>query len=212
MLTADIVGSRHIPAAVLERGMSALAEQLEKKFGKSRRLFEFYRGDSFQALVEPADALMLALLWRAGLKANPEFPDGDIRIGIGLGTVQHVGESLAGSAGQAFEFSGMLLDELKKNDDARIGFRTSDSNWNDTLNVCALLAEGHIRRWTQAGAETTFQILFENETQDALALKMGVSQPAIHKRLQAANWTAIRSWEAYYRHSFIPSLIRDYSI
>lgn len=206
VLTADVVGSRGIPAAQLEAGLSRIARVLESRFSPGRKLFQFYRGDSFQALTEPAEALRIALLWRAGLKAIPEVPEWDIRIAIGLGPVTHSGESLATSAGPAFEGSGILLDEMKKSDEARIAFHTRDALWTKTLNTASFLAEGIIRRWTSAGAETTFQLLMSNETQEALAARLGVSQPAIHKRLQAASWPAIRSWEEYFRNSAIPAL------
>jgi hypothetical protein len=205
VMTADVVGSRAIPAAKLEAILSHLAKTIE---GSGPKLFEFFRGDSFQALVEPADALKLALLWRSGLKAVPEIPDLDIRIAIGIGAVTHTGSSLGSSAGPAFEGSGILLDEMKKSDEARIAFHTEDPLWTSTLNTCSVLAEGLISRWTTAGAETIFQMLMGNETQEVLAGRFGVSQPAIHKRLQAANWTAVKNWEDYFRNTAVPALTR----
>ena len=209
VMTADVVGSRAIPAATLESTLSQLAKTIEDKFSQGKKLFEFFRGDSFQALVEPVDALKLALLWRSGLKAIPETPEWDIRIAIGIGAVTHTGSSLASSAGPAFEGSGMLLDKMKESDEARIAFHTEDKLWTSTLNTCSVLAEGLISRWTTAGAETTFQLLMGNETQEVLAGRLCVSQPAIHKRLSAANWTAIKNWEDYFRNAAIPAIARS---
>ena len=201
VLTADVVGSRHIPAKVLEARMAAIARMLEAQVGQGEKLFEFYRGDSFQAIIGAEDALKVALLWRAALKATEGPYTWDIRIAIGLGEISHLGTSLAVSGGTAFQYSGTLLDQMKQDDDARIRFHTDDESWTAALHTECLLAEGLISRWTATGAETVFNLLYYGDTQDALATRMGVSQPAIHERLQAANWAAIRHWEQFYRQT-----------
>lgn len=201
VLTADVVGSRHIPAQQLEMRMTEVADLLGSRFSAGKRMFEFYRGDSFQAMTAPGDALRIALLWRAGLKATEGPYEWDIRIAIGLDEISHLGQTLAASGGPAFHHSGTLLDALKRSDEARIGFHTPDEAWTEALQTECLLAEGLISRWTATGADTIFNLLYHNDTQEALAGRMGVTQPAIHKRLQAANWNAIRQWESYYQRS-----------
>jgi len=201
VLTADVVSSRDIPAALLESRMSEISKHLEKQLSSRRPLFEFYRGDSFQALVPATEALRIALLWRAGMKATGGDYDWDIRIAIGAGGISHIGKSLASSGGPAFQASGTLLDSMKRNYDSRIAFQTEDKKQTAALNTECLLAEAIIGRWTVIGAQTVYSMLYFSDTQEALAARMHVSQPAIHKRLQAANWTAIRHWEAHYRQT-----------
>ena len=206
VLTADVVDSRLIPAPVLEARMNAVAGMLEEQMSEGKKLFEFYRGDSFQALIPAGDALKVALLWRAAMKATQGSHDWDIRIAIGAGEIRHLGNTLASSGGTAFQYSGTLLDSMKRSHDARIAFQTNDEGWTAALNTECLLAEGLISRWTAIGAQTVFNLLYFNDTQDALAARMSVSQPAIHKRLQAANWSAIRHWEAFYRQAVMQKM------
>jgi hypothetical protein len=186
--------------------MGEIARLLEVQFARGEKLFEFYRGDSFQAVIDAEDALKVALLWRAALKATALPYEWDIRIAIGLGEISHLGPSLAVSGGTAFQYSGTLLDQMKQDDNARIGFQTTDISWNAALNTECLLAEGLISRWTATGAQTIFDLFYYNDTQEALAARMGVSQPAIHKRLQAANWAAIKHWEQFCRQSIAQRL------
>jgi hypothetical protein len=203
VLTADLVGSRHLPAGELEARVKEVAQAIEARLFRRKKTFEFYRGDSFQALLEkPEEALHIALLWRAAMKATShEEQQWDIRVAIGIGELSHRGKTLAASGGVAFQRSGTLLDSMKHGHDARIAFDTEDESWTASLNTECILAEGIIGRWTATGAETIFQQLIYGETQEALASRLGVTQSAIHKRLQAVGWPAIRHWEEHYRRS-----------
>lgn len=208
VLTTDLVGSRHLPAKQLEARVHEVASLLEAKLFKRKKTFEFYRGDSFQALLErPQEALRLALLWRAAMKATvTDEQQWDIRVAIGIGSISHRGKTMAASGGSAFQYSGTLLDNIKRNSDARMAFHTEDETWNAALNTECILAEGIISRWTAIGAETIFQQLLFVETQERLASRIGVTQSAIHKRLQTVGWPAIRHWEAYFRQSVLQQL------
>src|ERR1043165_129147 len=153
ILTADIVHSTQIPSKDLEARTFTLTRELEKELFDKKPTFEFYRGDSFQALLpHPEDALRIALLWRTGIMATE--PGGwDIRLAIGIGAVDHIGERLSTSGGQAFHFSGTLLDNLKKTDNQRIAFQTFSETWNGRLETEGILAEGIMRRWTTGAAD-----------------------------------------------------------
>lgn len=199
VLTADIVRSRKIPQKLLEARMTQVAEEISKSLKRRKNVFEFYRGDSFQALIPANDSLRVALLWRAALMATAGKYKWDLRIAIGIGTIDHQGKTLAASGGAAFRHSGALLDKMKHSDVQRIGFTTDNEQLNLCLNTECQLAEGLISRWTNIGADTLYNLMLFNDTQDALATRIGVTQPAIHKRLQTANWPAIRHWEHHFR-------------
>jgi len=206
VLTADLVGSSQIPARLMEQRFQEVARQIGKQIPEWRKIHEFYRGDSFQARVGIADALKLALIWRAAIRGTKGDYIWDIRVAIGIGSIDHPGKTLAGSSGQAFHYSGNLLDRLKDQETQRIAFQTPDESLNLELNTNCILAEAIIGRWTNPGAATIFNLLLYDDTQESLATRMRVKQPAIHKRLNAANWPAVRHWEHYYRQSIITSL------
>lgn len=200
VMTADVVGSTGINAAKLQRTVKKIAADLETLPALVSTRFEFFRGDAFQAILPgAAEALRIALLWRAGLKWM--LPGSDIRTAIGAGAITYRSETASHSAGPAFERSGTLLDSIKAADGARIAFGTGDEALDAELETSCLLAEASIRRWTAAGAEAVYLQLLYGETQQVLAGRLGVAQPAVHKRLQAASWPALRHWERYYRNS-----------
>lgn len=197
VLTADVAGSTETDAVQLQQTFERIAGEIEKMLSVQT---EFFRGDSFQSLLpDAAEALRIALLWRAGLKWL--LPGSDVRCAFGAGAVVHRSETLAHSAGPAFERSGTLLDSMTPADEARIAFSTGDAVLDAELETACLLAEPSIRRWTSAGAEAVYLQLLYGETQQVLAGRIGVAQPAVHKRLQAASWPAIRHWERYYRNA-----------
>jgi DNA-directed RNA polymerase specialized sigma24 family protein len=201
VLTADLVSSRKLTAKAVESRLGEVSKLIELKLFRRKKTFEFFRGDSFQALLtQPEKALHLALLWRAAMKATLSGArQWDVRIAIGIGTVTHQGKTLAASGGPAFQQSGTLLDSLKHNDTQRIAFHTPDEAWNETLNTECILAEQIISRWTPTAAETVFQQFLYDETQQSLAKRLGIAQSSVHKRLQTAGWPAIRHWEEHYR-------------
>jgi hypothetical protein len=199
VMTADVVGSTNMDAAALQVATEQTAAEIEAGLNGGKRLFEFFRGDSFQAVLpDAAEALRLALLWRSAMMHR--LPGSDLRVAFGAGVITHRSATASHSAGPAFERSGMLLDALKAPDEARIAFATGDAALNDALETNCLLAETGIRRWTAAGAEAVYLQLLYGETQQQLAGRLGIAQPAVHKRLQAASYPAIRHWEQYYRN------------
>ena len=197
VITADVVRSRRIPARVLESRMAEVANLIAST-QRRKKMFELYRGDSFQAIADIRQALRIAILWRAALKATPGKYRWDIRISIGFGDISHRGKTLAASGGDAFQRSGELLDSMKHGSSQLIAFNTGNEVLNSSLNIECMLAEGIISRWTPAGAEAIFNVLLYDETQEKLAARMGITQPAVHKRLQAAGWVAIRQWVHYF--------------
>jgi hypothetical protein len=205
IVTADVVHSRSMDPARLETRFREITHLLEQELFDNQHIFERYRGDSFQArLKQPAESLKIALLWRAGLRATDAEQPWDLRLSIGLGTEQYASASGVGqSAGSAYERSGALLDILKARDQMRLAISTPHAAWNEALQLQGQLAEGLIRRWTPLAAEAVFYALLYGENQEALAARLGISQPSVHKRLQTASWPAIRLWEAYFRRQVL---------
>ena len=207
VLTADIVASRNLKPQKLETKLVAIAKEIEQVLFRRKKTFEFYRGDSFQAIVAPELSLRLELIWKAAIQSIQE--DGrswDIRIAIGIGSITHIGTKVTTSAGKAFEYSGILLDELKTKETPKISIRTFDEKWNVQLETESILADTILQRWTATGAESIYYALLFQETQEQLAARFNVTQSAVHKRLSAASWSAIRHWEQYFNRQALSYL------
>ncbi|HRO42170.1 MAG TPA: SatD family protein [Flavipsychrobacter sp.] len=199
VITADIVASRKIKPKQLEETLRDIAKGIEKVLFRRKKTFEFYRGDSFQAIVPPELSLRVALIWKAAIQSVQENgKTWDIRIAIGIGNIAHKGAKVTTSSGKAFEYSGLLLDELKTKETPKLGIRTFDEKWNAQLETECILADIILQRWTAIGAESIYYALLYQETQEQLAARFGITQSAVHKRLSAANWSAIRHWEQYF--------------
>lgn len=202
VITGDIISSKKIG----ERGH--LNDVLKDSFNIVDKVlhgtgaFEIYRGDSFQGVIEePAKALLAAILIRARLRAwdytdtndtKPlqELPDA--RLSIGIGAVSYKADKIVESDGEAFQYSGQLLDSMKQAG-MELAIRTPWDEVNDELGVVCKLLDAIINRWSSAMAEAACLYLQEDVTQLELSAKLKISQPAVHKRLASANIDAVEA-------------------
>lgn len=195
VITGDIIKSSKIK----EEQRSHLLKTLKSTFQKINKLlikeekvpFEFYRGDSFQAVLKkPQLALLTGLIIRAKLRSITESENRepiaywDARISIGIGSIAYKAKNLAESDGAAFQLSGRGLDEMKKRNSLSI--RTIWPEVNEEFEVACALSETIISRWTVAQAEVIYPYLLENKTQQELARKFNISQVAVSKRLMVS--------------------------
>ncbi len=203
-ITADIVSSRKKIPKSLEQKTAELSKIIEQKLFRRKKTFEFYRGDSFQGIVPPEKALLTALLWKSGIKSiEDKNGSWDIRIAIGIGEVDYQGKKTGTSTGSALEFSGILLDKMKTKTPAGIGVVSSVDAWNEQLETECLFADALMERWTAGAADTVFHAFLQNETQEQLATRFSISQSSVHKRLNTANWSVFKHWEAYFRQQVV---------
>ncbi len=201
VITGDLVKSRKIIDTDKETVINSLKETFEKinkELLFKTASFEMFRGDSFQFILpKPELALLVSIIIRAHLRtyeptlfsANRTKSDkpilyaySDARIGIGIGSVSYNAKKLAESQGEAFINSGKAFDALLNNNE-RLAILTPWENMNDELEVQCKLADTIISRWTVTTAEAISHHLLYGSNQTELALKFGITQPAIHKRL-----------------------------
>ncbi|MUP45778.1 hypothetical protein E0K83_08470 [Gramella sp. BOM4] len=201
VLSADLLSSSTYPKELLELTIG----KLNREFGDLSKLthtpseFEIYRGDSFQGIIyDPSDALRLALRIKTAVnslhlendKINRAFKrQVDLRMAIGIGSYDFKRESILESNGQAFQFSGRTLDEMKS-DGRKIRLKTPDNNINDEFETSLLLLDTLSEKWSTASAEVIYYLLNEfKETE--IAAELGISQSAVNQRKKAAGWEAI---------------------
>ncbi|MBE9466913.1 MAG: hypothetical protein IMY72_01175 [Bacteroidetes bacterium] len=202
VLTGDLVKSRTIKERDFETVINSLKKtfnELNRKILSNKASFQIYRGDSFQAIIPNLEfALVTAIIIRARLRA---FESGykvigtkksdkpinytytDARIAIGIGEVSYLGNKISESQGEAFQKSGYLLDNLKK-ENGRLAIDTPWENINKEFYVESKLADAVISRWTANTAMAVIiHLLDPKKNQNELASVLNITQPALHKRL-----------------------------
>lgn len=202
VLTGDIIGSRKVNniedlMGVLKRVFADIKKDTSIVFEA-----EIYRGDSFQIVIlNPKDALLFAVLVRVGLKAKtivkpnsnsiPIYKLWDARIAIGIGEAV-IKSKIIESNGEAFQLSGLEFDKLEK-ERGKLNILTVWKDENTTFNIIVKLLSIIIDKWTKLTSEVVYEYLLKNKTQSEMAKQLGISQPAIHKRLSIANMDVIEN-------------------
>lgn len=203
ILTGDIVGSaKSTEKKVWLVRLKRALKQIEALKLLEKHNWEIYRGDSFQLeLEEPKQAFKAALLIRAALKSLPLFEEHemDVRISIGIGTREYQGDRVTESDGPAYHYSGRALDEIEK-DERRLILKSDWEDLDDEMQVSFSLAEVILSNWSAASAEVCWHLFREDITQKELAGKLGISQPAVNKRIARAHLDEILLLEQRFRN------------
>lgn len=188
VLTGDIVNSSLLPSMTEE----LLIESLDKCL--HRFPHEYYRGDSFQAYVEePRMALSIALQCRAAAISFSEdqMPESyDIRISIGIGTVDQPLKKLSNAKGEAFLLSGRHLDEISKVN-TRLSITTTNELANAGLNILANYINSIFDHMTGRQAQVILRLL-DGDTQQKIADELKKSKSTIHQLTVSARWSEIK--------------------
>ncbi|WP_420863169.1 hypothetical protein [Algirhabdus cladophorae] len=192
VFTGDLTGSRH-NASALEATMRLLSQTCDTL----GRLFELdlrftrYRGDGWQIIL-PAHLLLEASL--ALLSAQRALPQAlDTRIGIGVGSVTHLGsENLSDAMGEAFLAAGDTLDALTGTS-RTLGLSGSAAPQTlaGSLDIVDWMAQG----WTSHQSEAIAVFLLQPEfaTNKARAAALGISRQAYEARFNSSGFPALKA-------------------
>lgn len=204
VITGDVRKSTMLPAADLVRLPMVLKEifnefNLQLKNRDQSLKYSIFRGDSFQLVTGPANALQAALFVRAGLRsAYPTTVSAavDCRLAIAIGNIRNLSDNITESIGEAFTQSGRLLENMKK--PSLMAIHTPSPSATSELNTELALCDELVRRWTHSQALLVPKLL-NADVQMSIADDTGISQPAIAKKLQAMGWQAIDQLLLRYR-------------
>ncbi len=196
ILTGDVVHSsrlKHDHRKQLYASLQSCSRRLREAFPASVPFdVDIFRGDSWQLwVVDPVQALRVALFYRAALRAAMQTHQFDSRLAIGIGTVDFIPEQgLSGGDGEAFRLSGEGLEILKRHRMTLIWPGHPDQHllqamvwlfdqlaigWTDKQ---ALAVTGALQTWTQ---QEIAQLWDDHP----------VSQQTVAQHLTQAGWGAI---------------------
>lgn len=194
IITGDIIKSTQFSNP--EIWLIPLKEALNKT-GIDKKYWEVFRGDSFQIEVKNNEnAFRIAIYIKACLKTVKGL---DVRMAVGVGNKAFKGNTITESNGEAFQFSGDTLANLKK-EKINLKIATRNLILNEELNLYFKLALILMDNWTVTSAETV-KVALENDgaLQTDMAQIFGISQDAVSKRLKRAYFNEIMELDAMYR-------------
>lgn len=194
ILTGDIIKSRSIKNP--ELWLSTLKEALAT-CSKNTSQWEIYRGDGFQLELEnSAESLKAAIYIKACIKTIKGL---DVRIAIGIGEKTFSGKSVVESNGEAFQFSGETLENLKK-EKVNLKIKTINEQLDQELNLYFELALTIMDDWTTNSAEIVKLHIEQPEAlQEELGKQIGINQNAVSSRQKRAHLDVIMQLEQLYR-------------
>lgn len=195
VITGDIINSRkqkepEVWISTLKKALSHLSTET--------KYWELYRGDSFQ--IEIRDyyiSFMAAIYIKAAIKMIKGL---DVRLAIGVGNKTYEGNDVTESNGEAFVFSGEILETLKK-EKQNLRIKTKNNEINKELNLYFKLALITMDNWSVNSAEIVkLSIENPNALQSELGKIIGITQNAISNRQKRAHLEEIFELDQMYRH------------
>lgn len=195
VITGDIINSRkqkepEVWMITLKKVLSSLSTET--------KYWEIYRGDSFQIEIRDYHASFMAAIY---IKAAIKMIKGlDVRLAIGVGNKTYDGNDVTESNGEAFVFSGEMIETLKK-EKQNLRIKTKNNEINKELNLYFRFALITMDSWSVNSAEIV-KLSIENPKalQSELGQLIGISQNAISNRQKRAHLEEILELDHMYRH------------
>ncbi len=189
VLTGDVIASRQVTdAAHLYRVLDATLSLLAKRHaGNGQR----YRGDGFQLVLADANqAMTAAIRLRAELIRHSEPNQRwDARIAIAVGDDDwQATQAITDADGEVFVRSGQTLDAMETQ---HLALSLIEAEHDDCLSLVTRFIDDLVDGWSRYSAEIVALSLQQTVTQQALAERLGIRQPSVHKRLRAARWALL---------------------
>ena len=195
VLTGDVIDSRKVgdrPGLyrLLDDHLAELAS-LHGGYG------ERFRGDGFQlALPMAAPAMEAAVSLRAALIEHSESDQRwDARIAVAVGPAER---GIAEADGATFVASGRALDALADTA-AHLSLTRLNAPEDPGLDLLVRFIDDLLDGWSPYSAEIIGLSLRHDTSQQALAERLGIRQPSVHKRLRAARWALLSDTLGYLR-------------
>jgi len=179
VITGDIINSKNVEPKIWLPLLKDALNFLES----DTRLWEIYRGDSFQIeLKNPQNSFLSAVYIKACIRMIKGL---DVRLAIGIGAKTYQGETV----------------EYLKKDKVNLKIKTPDDTLNRDLNLYFKLTLISMDNWTVNSAEIIKkQIENPNKIQTEIAQLIGINQEAVSKRMKRANLEEILELNALFSY------------
>ena len=190
VITGDIINSRTSQTQDWLKYLKSVLNQ----YGQSPKQWEIFRGDSFQLVIKPENALFAAIHIKAAVKQTKTQ---DVRMAIGLGEETNTEKKITESYGSAYIRSGECFDALKKQ---TLAIKSSDEQWNNLFNLLLSLALLTANTWTGIVAQVITTVLENPEKhQTEIAKLINKSQSSISEALKRGGYEEIMKLNSYYQ-------------
>lgn len=198
IITGDIIDSTEIHFDNREHTFAQFNEGFEIIKEKFKIKYEWYRGDAFQVKTDLiSSGLRIALMIKFWIKSfeKEAKKTHDVRLSLGIGTIEIDKKELLMSDGEAFRISGRNLDGLKFSKQSFI-IDTVDSNSN-ALKMESVLLNALIENITTTQSKVLFYKL-KGCKEDEIAKILGLAQSTINQHSNAGNWNTISKYLDYF--------------
>ncbi|WP_168013131.1 hypothetical protein [Halomonas salinarum] len=199
VLTGDLIGSQRITET--KALYQALETALERLAGHYGGRFERYRGDGFQlAIPDASSALDAAVALRGELIMHSEEQRWDARVAVAVGHNEWRPDSpLASADGPVFVASGKALDALTETGEHLTLIRPHAPE-DDAMTLLVRYMGELVDGWSHHSAEIAYLKFWHPESQQAMAERLNIRQPSVHKRLRTARWSMLADTLDFFRH------------
>ncbi len=183
IITGDIVNSRKINS---EEWLPALKDYFET-LGSRPKIWDIYRGDSFQIQPPIEESLKIAITIKSIIKQNKGI---DVRMSIGIGDINYSSDRITEAYGTAYINSGEGFENLKK---YNLNIKTPIEEINDYFSVITKLVGFTIDSWKPATSETIYYALTnESITQKELSQLLNKKPATINEALKRGGYNEIQ--------------------
>jgi hypothetical protein len=189
VITGDIVKSRTETASKWQPVLKSVLI----RYGKEPKNWEIYRGDSFQLRVNPETAFAAAIHIKSAIKQMASL---DVRMAIGIGTIETDAKKVTEVTGEAFIRSGSSFDDLKRQ---MLVLETGNAELDENLNLMIALALLTMNGWSET-VSTVIKTSIENpgKNQSQLAALLSRTQSSISEALKRGGYDEISRLHQYY--------------
>lgn len=193
VITGDIINSRKVNTPKI--WLKPLKDLLNN-FGRSPKIWEIYRGDSFQLILpNPEDSFMAALMLKAQIKSIKNL---DVRLAIGIGEKKTTASKITESFGSAFIHSGEKFEEFKKIKQ-NLALKSPWPDIDEELNLMISLGLIAMNKWSVISAQI-ISLTLQNKSlsQKELGEKIHRTQSSISERQKRAHYAEIMALHHFY--------------
>jgi hypothetical protein len=186
VVTADVVNSTLVKAA----DFNDLSDKIKAIYEKDK--IEFYRGDSFQVLVNDAQKIFLqSILSRLLAMQYSNKQKVDIRMSISLGKLNSNSGKIGSNMDDLFVRSGRAFDKFQ-NSTRRLYVVSGNESIDFTFEIMAEYMDSLLENITPRQAEVLYYML-KGMSQVEIARQLDKTTATINQHVKTARYTEIES-------------------